>query len=173
MSKTFGCLHLHQGVKVRRLFRDWGVRSHILVLIALLGVPIGLGLFTFSQARGTSYFSDDPQTCVNCHIMRDQFDAWRHSSHARVATCNDCHTPHDSPVSKWIVKGINGFNHSVAFTTGDFHQPIRINTMNAGVVQQSCVYCHQNVVHMIRTASSNEELSCVSCHSGVGHNTRN
>ena len=151
------------------------LRRHVpmLVLVALIGVPIGLGLFTFSYAKGTSYLSDDPLTCVNCHVMRDQFDAWRHSSHARVATCNDCHTPHDSLVSKWVVKGINGFNHSLAFTTGDFHEPIRINSMNADVVQHNCVSCHQTAVQMIAHPPGGETVRCATCHSGVGHDTRN
>jgi cytochrome c nitrite reductase small subunit len=141
------------------------------ILIIVFGILVGTGFFTFVYARGTSYFSDDPNTCLNCHVMRDQFDAWSHSSHSRVATCNDCHTPHEFP-DKWIVKAINGFNHSVAFTLGGFHEPIRINDFNAQVVQNNCVGCHQRIVNEIYTLHASEPLQCVSCHSNVGHRTR-
>lgn len=143
------------------------------VLLIVIGIPIGLGLFTFSYAKGTSYLSDDPAACMNCHVMRDQFEAWQHSSHHRVAVCNDCHTPHTSIVAKYIVKGINGFNHSLAFTTGNFHEPISATEMNASVVQENCVACHQDFTTMIAANHAGEELACVSCHNDVGHDTRN
>ncbi|HUN08478.1 MAG TPA: cytochrome c nitrite reductase small subunit [Aggregatilineales bacterium] len=148
-------------------------RWQVAFLVAVVGVPIGLGLFTFNYAKGTSYLSDDPQACMNCHIMRDQFEAWQRSSHARVATCNSCHTPHTTLVEKYVVKGINGFNHSVAFTTGNFHEPIRITQMNADVVQASCVHCHEPMVEFISTNHQDETLACVTCHNDVGHDTRN
>jgi cytochrome c nitrite reductase small subunit len=158
---------------MKRLLSNLRSKTHlqIALLFGLVGIPIGLGLFTFNYAKGTSYLSDDPQTCMNCHVMRDQFEAWQRSSHARVATCNSCHTPHTF-IEKWIVKGINGFNHSLAFTTGDFHEPISIHQMNADVVQESCVYCHEPVVDLIATNHAEEPIACVSCHSDVGHATR-
>jgi cytochrome c nitrite reductase small subunit len=88
-----------------------------------------------------------------------------------VAVCNDCHTPHAFP-DKWIVKGINGFNHSAAFTLANFHQPITINDFNAQVVQQSCIGCHQTLVSQITGPHASEPVNCVSCHSNVGHRTR-
>ena len=36
------------------------------------------------------------------------------------------HTPHNSIVAKYAVKGLNGFRHSYAFTTGNFVEPILI-----------------------------------------------
>jgi cytochrome c nitrite reductase small subunit len=143
------------------------------ILLIVIGIPIGLGLFTFSYAKGGSYLSDDPAACMNCHVMRDQYEAWQHSSHRRVAACNDCHTPHSSVIAKYVVKGINGFNHSLAFTTGNFHEPIRANEMNAAVVQENCIACHQNVTTMMAVNHAEEELACVTCHNDVGHDTRN
>ena len=46
-----------------------------LVLTCLLGVPAGIGVFTFVYAKGFSYLSTDPRACVNCHIMNPQYDA--------------------------------------------------------------------------------------------------
>jgi cytochrome c nitrite reductase small subunit len=158
--------HNETGARARPRISWWMVS-----FAGLFGVLVGLGFFTFGFARGASYFSDNPETCMNCHIMRDQFEAWRHSSHARVATCNDCHTPHDF-VNKWIIKGVNGWNHSVAFTLGNFHEPIRIRDFNADVVQQSCVYCHQNIVSVLDGPHATEPTQCIACHSSVGHPNR-
>ena len=90
-----------------------------------LGIVFGLGGYTFHYAEGLSYLGNDPRTCVNCHIMRDQYDGWQHASHHAVATCNDCHTPHDF-IGKYATKAENGFWHSKGFTLQDFHEPIRI-----------------------------------------------
>lgn len=66
-----------------------------LLLAAVVGVFLGLSASTFTYAEGTSYLSNDPRACVNCHIMREQYDAWQKSLHHANATCNDCHVPHD------------------------------------------------------------------------------
>lgn len=134
----------------------------------LIGVLAGLSLFTFDYGEGLSYFSNDPAACKNCHIMRAQFDAWNHSSHKNVAACNDCHTPHTF-LSKYIVKGINGWNHSVAFTTGNFPDPIRIRAFNARVAQDNCIYCHAALVSQIHRTGEGQETYCISCHGNVGH----
>jgi cytochrome c nitrite reductase small subunit len=145
-----------------------GPRLVWLALAVLLGAGFGLGLYTFNYAEGLSYFSSDPAACVNCHAMNGQFDAWNHSSHKTIAVCNDCHTPHRFP-DKWIVKGINGFNHSLAFTTGNYPNPIRIRAFNAAIAYENCLECHRTMVGQINQMISDEELSCVRCHSNVGH----
>ena len=37
------------------------------MLTCLLGIPAGIGGFTFVYAKGYSYLSTDPRTCLNCH----------------------------------------------------------------------------------------------------------
>lgn len=143
---------------------DW----KMLAAAVLIGILIGVGLFTFDYAEGGSYFSEDPNACINCHVMREQFDRWNRSSHHAVATCNDCHTPHVFP-DKWIVKGINGWNHSLAFTTGLFPSNIRIRPFNTAVVEANCVACHRVMVGNVHRSADDEALSCVSCHGNVGH----
>jgi cytochrome c nitrite reductase small subunit len=144
-------------------------RVRFTVLAALLGVLAGLGVFTFNYAEGLSYLSNDPNACVNCHIMREQYQGWTHSSHKEFAACNDCHTPHTF-VRKWLTKGLNGWNHSFAFTTGNFDEPIRIKERNAKIVQENCVDCHQVLVSQIENSVlHDEEVECVRCHSEVGH----
>lgn len=144
----------------------------LLVIVGLFGAIVGLGSYTFIYAKGFAYLSDDPAACVNCHVMREVFDAWNHSSHKAVAVCNDCHMPHNSIVAKYAVKAINGFNHSLAFTTGNFPEPIQITPFNRDIVQQSCLYCHGSVVAMMGHTAGSEPTDCLRCHSRVGHDTR-
>ena len=40
--------------------------------VCLLGIPGGVGAFTFVYAKGFSYLSSDPRACVNCHVMNQQ-----------------------------------------------------------------------------------------------------
>lgn len=139
-----------------------------LMLAAIFGILVGLGAYTFSYAEGSSYLSDDPAACVNCHVMQEQFDGWNNSSHKAVATCNDCHTPHTF-LNKWLVKGLNGWNHSKAFTLGNFPNPIRIRPFNAKVALNNCIDCHEGVISQTSLPELHADQSCVSCHGNVGH----
>lgn len=141
------------------------------IAVALMcGVCGGLGAFTFGYGEGHIYLGNDPASCANCHVMQDSYDAWLNSSHHAVATCNDCHTPHDSLFAKYLTKADNGFFHSLAFTTGDFKDPIQIKPRNSRVVQDACLHCHHDLVnHMLPVEASGDMLSCVHCHASVGH----
>lgn len=153
--------------------KDRASRTKVYLLLAItgmLGLFAGLGTYTFTYAHGLSYFSNDPRACMNCHIMREQFDGWQKSPHHAVATCNDCHTPH-SFVPKYLSKAENGFWHSKGFTLQDFHEPIMIRQKNVAVLQQNCVACHQQIVDGINTHPGNAQkmLDCLHCHREVGH----
>jgi cytochrome c nitrite reductase small subunit len=143
-----------------------GRRRLALLVCACLGALAGLGLFTFSYAEGTSYLSDDPAACANCHVMQDHFDAWQRGSHHTAAVCNDCHAPPEL-VPKYAVKAINGWNHSVAFTTGRFADPFQITPMNVEVAERSCRGCHAELAHVVDLGA--EPQGCLRCHEGVGH----
>lgn len=150
----------------------WFVRPRTRFLIGLgaavaLGAAVGLGMFTFVYAKGASYLGNDPASCANCHVMRDHLAAWRKSSHHAVAVCNDCHAP-PGGLAKYWVKAINGYNHSYAFTTGDFHEPIGITPRNRAVTEAQCRRCHADIVAAMGTG----ELSCIRCHDSVGHRVR-
>lgn len=139
---------------------------------AVAGLAAGVGGFTFLYAQGASYLGHDSKACANCHVMNEQYDAWLKSSHRAVAECNDCHTPHGF-VPKYAVKALNGFNHSLAFTTGWFHDPIRIKGFNRAVTEASCRHCHGDVVAAMDRqgphAGRSDAVSCVRCHGTVGH----
>ena len=135
----------------------------------LVGAAVGLGLYTFVYARGSSYLTNDPKACANCHVMNEQFDGWTRSSHRSVAVCNDCHTP-PGFFAKYATKATNGFWHSFHFTTGHFHEPIRIKERNRRVTEQACRKCHESIVDAIdRFHDKGRELSCIACHRNVGH----
>lgn len=141
-----------------------------LILVILLGLLGGIGSYTFYYANGISYMSNDPKACVNCHVMREQYDGWLKSPHHANATCNDCHLPHDF-AGKWFTKSDNGFHHSKAFTFQNFHEPIRIRPGNSKVLNQNCVYCHREFTSEIRVTHGNDDnkLDCIRCHADVGH----
>ena len=127
----------------------------------VFGLALGVGAYTFIYAKGYSYVTNDPEACANCHVMNTQFDAWNKSTHKAVAVCNDCHAPHHAPLAKLFVKGRNGFNHSLKFTTGRFPEPIRITNHNRKVTEAACRYCHKDIVAAIDHGGAKEEHPAV------------
>ncbi|MCK5146554.1 cytochrome c nitrite reductase small subunit [bacterium] len=147
------------------------IRIPVLWLVVAFGVAAGAGGYTFFYAQGLSYLQKDSAACKNCHIMKEHYDAWSRTTHHAVASCNDCHTPHDL-IGKYTVKAINGWNHSAAFTTGNFHEPIQIKGFNKEILQHNCIRCHQSVVGRMGAGTRGENTDCMHCHSDVGHNRR-
>lgn len=146
-------------------------RQWFFILIAVcVGVIVGLGSYIFIYAKGYSYLVNDPKACANCHIMQDYYDSWVKGSHHRAASCNDCHVPHH-PILKYIAKAKNGYNHSKAFTSQDFKEPIRINRQNLIDLQHNCIECHKTMTGEISAHQDVEEgqARCTDCHRSVGH----
>ena len=88
-----------------------------------------------------------------------------------ISGCNDCHTP-PGLVPKYATKALNGWNHSFAFTTGRFPDPIRITERNRQVTEAACRKCHEPIVEQIDRhggAGGVEALACITCHRNVGH----
>ena len=125
----------------------------------------GIGTFTFGYGEGFSYLSTNPEACANCHIMQPRLDSYRKASHHTAATCVDCHLPSDF-LGKYLAKLRNGWNHSVAFTTGRFAEPIVIKETNSSILQENCLACHGALIHDLTIAAG---LRCVHCHRTVGH----
>lgn len=149
-------------------------RYQVYALSGLIGLLVGLGAYTFQFAQGLSYFSNDPNACANCHIMREHLASWQKSSHHTRAVCNDCHMPHQL-LPKLLTKADNGWNHSVKFTLQNYGDPIRIRPANAERTHENCIRCHLDLVSDIRSLpahSRTQDVDCVHCHAGVGHGPR-
>jgi cytochrome c nitrite reductase small subunit len=145
------------------------IRLWPLLLSIVFGIFVGLAGYTANYAEGLSYLSNDPKACVNCHIMREQYDGWEKASHHAVATCNDCHTPHQL-IPKYLSKMQNGYRHSSAFTLQNFPEPIRITAKNKAILLENCVGCHSGLASMIASHDDQQQpLDCIHCHTDVGH----
>lgn len=160
--------------------------SRLPVFFAIaLGVATGVGSYTFSYAKGLSYFGTEPSACVNCHIMEPQYGGWQKASHHAVAGCIDCHLPTE-PIPKYLAKAENGYRHGKLFTTQTFEEPITIKPAGHAILQANCERCHADVVHGIVgygafdspaagervEPRSDRSLPCAHCHWTVGHGER-
>lgn len=135
-------------------------------------MTIGLALYTFVYAKGFSYLSSDPEACVNCHIMQDEYDGWAAGVHSDAATCADCHLPHDNIAHKLYVKAEDGFLHGFKFTTGWHPENIEARDSSLAITNTACLECHSDITSDIRHLGydkDDEVFDCVRCHSGVGH----
>jgi len=146
------------------------------LLLILPGMVLGLSGYTFYYAKGYSYLVDDPNACVNCHVMRDNLYAWQVSPH-RFVTCNGCHVPHNF-LGKYATKVEHGMRHSYVFTFED-PQVIRIKESGKDIVESNCIRCHammvSTIVHGGRPPlvppvnGGVSAMRCFECHQGMGH----
>jgi len=152
-------------------------RAALIVAVGL-GVLAGVGGYTFSYAKGFSYFSTDPRACANCHIMQRQYDSWQAASHHTSAVCVDCHLPREF-VPKYLAKAENGWRHGKLFTTGGFKEPIEVQAMGRKILQNNCERCHEALAFDMHghgigdaTVSPDDHVQCTHCHWTVGHGVR-
>jgi cytochrome c nitrite reductase small subunit len=143
---------------------------------ALIAVFIGILGYTLYVSNAASYLSDDPKTCVNCHVMRSEFATWQHSSHREVATCNDCHVPQHNVFSKYYFKAKDGLRHATIFTLRTEPQVIKMHEAGQEVVQENCKSCHQAVNQAVSASNitfqdkiHGDGKLCWDCHRQVPH----
>ncbi|MFH1726107.1 MAG: cytochrome c nitrite reductase small subunit [Elusimicrobiota bacterium] len=139
--------------------------------MVLLGIGGGLGLFIVHISNAGSYLSDDPNTCVNCHIMAPQYATWLHSAHRDRAGCNDCHVPQDNLAHQYFFKSMDGLRHSAIFTLRREPQVIRIREAGRRVVQANCRRCHGELLFRVRAGAAGGpgERLCWDCHRHTPH----
>ncbi|MEG1332124.1 MAG: cytochrome c nitrite reductase small subunit [Bacteroides sp.] len=147
------------------------------IVFILLGILAGGGVLFLYMLRAQTYLTDDPAACVNCHIMAPYYATWFHSSHARDATCNDCHVPHENPIRKWAFKGRDGMRHVAVFLTRGEAQVLKANDQSAQVIMNNCIRCHTQLNTEFVSAGRidfmmsqvGEGKACWDCHREVAH----
>lgn len=116
--------------------------------------------------------------------MNQVYESWSRGGHQNVATCNDCHVPHDF-IGKWMMKAESGLHHGYAFTFKDNPVAFSATQKSKDIVQKNCIECHKEYATNTIDAralskesffnkeiiehKSQEPLNCVSCHRQVGH----
>ncbi len=154
--------------------------SRLVALVTLRGLPrplaaaiwvvlalaVGGAVVLARVSRATSYLSDSPRTCINCHVMTDVYATWRRGSHAREAVCVDCHVPQHNPIAGLAFKAADGLKHSYVFTLRAEPQVLRLSEVAKPVVQANCVRCHADQLTMVRLTDSGER-PCWDCHQNV------
>ena len=140
------------------------------------GIFIGLVFFILYISNATSYLSDDPKTCINCHVMTPQYATWSHSAHRENANCNDCHVPHNNVFNKYFFKAKDGLRHATIFTLRGEPQVIHIKEEGRQVVYNNCIRCHGNLITdsklLSKTDSYHHERTtrlCWECHRETPH----
>jgi cytochrome c nitrite reductase small subunit len=149
-------------------------------VVISLGVLVGVSATAFHLSNASSYLSDDPRTCINCHLMTPHYATWQYSSHGRSVTCGDCHVPHDNIFNKYLFKAKDGMRHSYVFTFRTEPDIIQIKPAGISVVQDNCIRCHEK--HLGETTLSDnsgkafshgEGRLCWDCHRNVPHGIGN
>ncbi|MGI9527147.1 MAG: cytochrome c nitrite reductase small subunit [Weeksellaceae bacterium] len=146
------------------------------VAIVLLASVVGLGFFMAREAKIFSYLSDDPQACVNCHVMTPVYNSWMHSSHREWTSCNDCHVPHNNVANQYYFKAKDGLYHATIFTLRAEPDVMFMREESQEVVQNNCLRCHVQQVTQVKYdgyledhRESRTDRKCWSCHKEVPH----
>ncbi|MDR0938297.1 MAG: cytochrome c nitrite reductase small subunit [Mediterranea sp.] len=147
------------------------------VAVVIAGILVGGGALFMYQLRMHTYLTDDPAACVNCHIMGPYYATWFHSSHARDATCNDCHVPHENVVRKWTFKATDGMRHVAVFLADAQPEVIQARQESSRVIMENCIRCHTQLnTEFVKAgridymkAQVGEGKACWDCHRDVGH----
>ena len=145
-------------------------------VVVLLGAITALVIYIAKLANVGSYLTDNPQACINCHVMTTEYITWSHSAHRTVATCNDCHVPHNNLFEQYAFKAKDGLYHATVYTLRTEPQAIVMHEAGQKVVQENCIRCHSEQVTDAKTASwvvshNDDRLSrtCWECHRETPH----
>jgi cytochrome c-type protein NapC len=165
--------------------------------MVVVGVVIGMAtsFFTVIAVKHTS----DVNFCGACHSMKPMAAAYRNDVHGGygdsgvMATCADCHLPHESTAGYLVQKVKTGMWDVWVETTHDtskidWHE--RREERRHWVYDSACLHCHENLLlgtkpnkkaftaHKAYFAKKlvvsgddgkKENAKCVDCHKHVGH----
>lgn len=131
----------------------------IILFIALLSV------FQWVNAQ--------PSFCNSCHEMNFNYNTWGSSTHAKSATCLDCHS--EPGIRGFIDEKVRGATELVEHIFGNFKVPIKPTIR---VKDAQCLSCHPDVFNLLdKTVDTRHDIhmqigiQCVDCHDRLVHNT--
>jgi cytochrome c nitrite reductase small subunit len=150
------------------------IRRYLTVFFSC--IAIALFFLVISLSNATSYIKDEPDACINCHVMVPQYVSWEKDVHKLSTTCNDCHVPHNSLVDHFWFKVKDGLRHAAVFSLRWEPQVIRIKPAGISVVQNNCIRCHEELVKpgifsmtAGQTGIIGGDRKCWDCHRDVPH----
>ena len=119
---------------------------------------------------------------VSIVMSWDPFYAtWRHSSHARITVCNDCHVPHDNVFREYYFHAKDGLRHSTVFILRGEPQAFQAIEESQKVIMENCIRCHTQLnTEFVKTGTqtfdmikNNKGKACWDCHRNVPHGGKN
>ncbi len=168
----------------------------VIIGLIIAGVVAGMGtsFVTVVAVKHTS----DVNFCGSCHSMEPMAEAYRNSVHGGfgdsgvMATCADCHLPHESTIGYMVQKVKTGMWDVWVESTHDtskidWHE--RREERRNWVYDSGCLHCHENlllgtrpnkkafIAHkayfakklVVEGHEGKEYAKCVDCHKNVGH----
>ena len=144
-------------------------RGTRMLLAGAMGIVFGVALLAFRASNAVSYLSDEPTTCINCHVMVPYYAGWERSAHREVATCNDCHVPHENKLKSLFFKGQDGLRHATVFTMRWEPQTLKLNPAAIPVIQSNCIRCHEHQIMRVDMGEEESERLCWECHRETPH----
>jgi len=105
---------------------------------------VGTAIFFLFSAVGSYeafHYTESVEFCGKlCHsVMQPEYDAYQHSSHARVA-CAECHI---GSGADWFVKAkLSGLHQVYAVLADNFSRPIATPIANLRPARETCEQCH-------------------------------
>ncbi len=122
-------------------FIDLNMKRHRNAVIVFIS---GTSLFFLLSAVGSYeafHYTESVAFCGTlCHeVMQPEFDAYQHSSHAKVA-CAECHI---GAGADWFVKAkISGLHQVYSVLTNSYSRPIPTPIANLRPARETCEQCH-------------------------------
>ncbi len=109
--------------------------------------------------------TETPEFCSSCHVMKTQYEAWRHQGAHRRQRCVDCHLPHDNMAAYYLWKSIDGMKDVVFFHSGRVPERIEVSERGQGFIQGNCIRCHGDTVSRMLST----DRDCWDCHRRMQH----
>lgn len=124
---------------------------------------------------GSILYTERPEFCLSCHIMKPYYSSWKKSTHNTI-NCVECH--YDPGIKAHIKGKINGLVEVAKFATGGYSEKYDAEVNDAACLRHGChekeKFQNKELLFRKRVAfthdrhfkklKSNIELRCANCH---------